>query len=108
MKHIAISDATYARVVRAGEVTQQDPQAWAEAILFRMASETVRLLEKLDGAGRRRGLKKRTPEQKTYALRRLSAAVDRSMCATTPDGKLQAVRWAKLWARLAGVTVAPW
>jgi len=108
VKHIAISDATHARVLRAAEVTHQDPEAWAEAILARTAAETVRLLEKQSGVGRRRGLKKRTPEQKAYALRRLSAAMDRSMHATTPDGKLHAVRWAKRWARLASVTVAPW
>jgi hypothetical protein len=43
MKQISISDETYAKLVRAGELTHHE--RLAEAILFRMASETVRIME---------------------------------------------------------------
>jgi hypothetical protein len=45
---ITISDATYAKLLRVGEITQQDPQAWADAILARSASEVI----KAEGAAR--------------------------------------------------------
>ncbi len=35
-----------------------------------------------------------------YILRRLSAAVDRGICATSAEAKEQAHRWAALWAKI--------
>lgn len=46
MKYIAITEATYAKLLRAGELTHQDPEAWAEIVLFRMASEMARIVER--------------------------------------------------------------
>ena len=44
-------------------------------------------------------------QRRAAALRRLTRAVDRQICAQTPDEKAQATRWAALWGRAAGLIV---
>lgn len=46
-------------------------------------------------------MKKTEHQRRAYALRRLSRAVDRSIVSTDEHEKLQAKKWATLWARKA-------
>ncbi|SAL84884.1 hypothetical protein AWB67_06793 [Caballeronia terrestris] len=52
MKKIAISTETYAQMVRAGQLTHQDAEAWADAILACTVSEVIRVMQKQDEARR--------------------------------------------------------
>lgn len=42
VSQITISDDTYAKLLRVGEITQQDPHAWADAILARLAADVIK------------------------------------------------------------------
>ncbi|SAL36565.1 hypothetical protein AWB67_01404 [Caballeronia terrestris] len=42
VSQITISDDTYAKLLRVGEITQQNPHAWADAILARLAGDVIR------------------------------------------------------------------
>ena len=48
-------------------------------------------------------MKKTKFQRQAYALRRLSRSVDRAILATEEHDKLQAKKWATLWAKKAGL-----
>lgn len=45
----------------------------------------------------------RTPEQRHYALKRVSKAVDRQIMATTEEERHISTKWINAWARVAGI-----
>lgn len=48
-------------------------------------------------------MRKDKHERYAYALRRLSAAVDRSICATTAAEKERPLAWVIAWAKVAKI-----
>lgn len=48
-------------------------------------------------------MKRDRHQRVSYALRRMSLAVDRNIVATDQDGKAIAARWATAWAKIAGI-----
>lgn len=52
-------------------------------------------------------MKRDLHQRKAYALRRLSLAVDRQICARTQADKERAAQWAKAWAVAAGLNPHP-
>lgn len=45
-------------------------------------------------------------QRRAYAARRVSLAVDRMILAMQPADEQQAMRWAKAWAKRAGLSIA--
>jgi hypothetical protein len=51
MRQISINYSTYAKLMQLAMLTNQDPEMWADAVLFRMVSEEIKAaLEKHDRA----------------------------------------------------------
>ncbi|WP_168793669.1 hypothetical protein [Paraburkholderia aromaticivorans] len=48
-------------------------------------------------------MQKDANRRKPYALRRISAAVDRLILATSAADKMRAAKWANAWAAIAGL-----